>query len=294
MPPTTRPIVSTLGVLAALALAPAASAQLAADWMVPAAAHNPGVGGTFWRTDLSLHNPHQYELPVIVQVLPSDTENFEVASLDLTLYPWETVNLWDVLGPGVFDFEGSAAMLAYADPSLSCDPIESCHFLATSRTYTPDGSGGGEYGLTVAGVGVGRATDWSSFGYAAGILNDGEFFRCNIGVASWTPEWTTVRVDVQSADGQVLSSEIFEIPPFGHSQRRLATAVEGGSLVFYLEAGPDDAAVFPYATVINQATGDASFFFAEASAVGVSASKGRVAAGRPPVPRDGRTVAPSR
>ncbi|HSO24218.1 MAG TPA: hypothetical protein VLT81_15015 [Chondromyces sp.] len=294
MPPTTRPIVSTLGVLAALALAPAVSAQLAADWMVPAAAHNPGVGGTFWRTDLSLHNPHQYELPVIVQVLPSDTENFEVASLDLTLHPWETVNLWDVLGPGVFDFEGSAAMLAYADPSLSCDPIESCHFLATSRTYTPDGSGGGEYGLTVAGVGVGRATDWSSFGYAAGILNDGEFFRCNIGVASWTPEWTTVRVDVQSADGQVLSSEIFEIPPFGHSQRRLATAVEGGSLVFYLEAGPDDAAVFPYATVINQATGDASFFFAEASAVGVSASKGRDAAGRPPVPRDGQTVAPSR
>ena len=294
MPFTTRPIVSTLGFLAALGLAPAASAQLAADWMIPAAAHNPGVGGTFWRTDLSLHNPHQYELPVIVQVLPSDTENFEVASLDLTLYPWETVNLWDVLGPGVFDFEGAAAILAYADPSLSCDPIESCHFLATSRTYTPDGSGAGEYGLTVAGAGVGRATDWSSFGYAAGILNDGEFFRCNLGVASWTQDWTRVRVDVQSADGQVLSTEIFEIPPFGHSQRRLATAVEGGSLVFYLDAGPDEALVFPYATVINQATGDASYFFAEASTVGVSASKGRVAAGRPPVPRAGETAELSR
>lgn len=51
---------------------------------------------------------------------------------------------------------------------------------------------------------------------------------------------------------------------------------------------------FPYATVINQATGDASFFFAETSTVGVSASKGRVASGRPQVPRAVAPAAPPR
>ena len=248
-------------------------AQLAADWMVPAAAHNRGSKNTFWRTDLSLHNPHEYDLPVVVQALPSDTTNFDVPTVSLTLYPWETVNLWDVLGPDVFDLEGSAAILAYADPSLPCDPIEDCHFLVTSRTYTPEQGGDGEYGLTVPGASIWSATDWSTFGYAAGVLNDGDFFRCNAGVASWTPDWTRVRLDVQDSDGQIVTSEVFDVPPYGHLQRRLLSSGDGGSFVFYLESGPDEALVFPYATVINQQTGDASYFFASSSTVGVPVAK---------------------
>ena len=285
---STQSIGPVLAAALLVVLPTSVSAQLAADWMVPAAAHNAGARGTFWMTDLSLHNPHQYDLPVVIQVLASDAENFDVPTLSLTLYPWETFNLWDVLGPGVFDLEGTAAVLVYADPGLACDPIETCHFLVTSRTFTPDPhSTVGEFGLTVAGVGVARATDWSTLGYAAGILNDGEYFRCNVGVASWTPAWTTVRLDVQDADGRVLSSELVDVPPYGHVQKRLATAVEGGSLVFYLAAGPGDALVFPYATVINQATGDASFFFAEASTVGAAVSKRVRTSHRPPVPQAG-------
>jgi hypothetical protein len=266
-------------VVAILALNMAAApepveAQLAADWMVPAAAHNRGSKNTFWRTDLSLHNPHEYDLPVVVQALPSDTINFDVPTVSLTLYPWETVNLWDVLGPDVFDLEGSAAVLAYADPSLRCDPIEDCHFLVTSRTYTPEQGGGvGEYGLTVPGAAISSATDWATFAYAAGVLNDGEAFRCNAGVASWTSDWTRVRLDIQDANGQIVTSEVFDVPPFGHVQRRLLASGYGGALVFYLESGPSDALVFPYATVVDQRTGDASYLFAMPSEVGASVAK---------------------
>ena len=260
-----------------------AEAQLAADWMVPAAAHNRGSKNTFWRTDLSLHNPHEYDLPIVVQVLPSETVNFDVPTVSLTLYPWETVNLWDVLGPDVFDLEGSAAILAYADPSLRCDPIEDCHFLVTSRTYTPEQGGGvGEYGLTVPGAAISNATNWETFAYAAGVLNDGEAFRCNAGVASWTPDWTRVRLDVQDADGQIVTSEVFDVPPFGHVQRRLLESGYGGTLVFYLESGPGDALVFPYATVVNQRTGDASYLFAMPSVVGASVAKSFESADRRP------------
>jgi hypothetical protein len=250
-----------------------ASAQLSADWMIPAAASNPGARGTFWRTDLSLHNPHEYDLPVVVQALPSETVNDVVPTLTFTLSPWQTLNLWDVLGPDGFDLEGTAAILAYADSALACDPIETCHFLATSRTYTPDAGGEGEFGLTVSGAGVERGTDWWSLAYAAGILNDGRFFRCNVGVASWTAEWATVRLDIQDAAGNILGSDFFDVPPFGHVQRRLDESVEGGSLVFYLQSGPDEALVFPYATVINQQTGDPSYVFAEASEVGAAVAK---------------------
>jgi hypothetical protein len=271
-------------------------AQLAADWMVPAVAHNRGSQGTFWNTDVSLHNPHEFDLPIVVQALPSDTVNFEVPTLTFTIYPWETINLWDVLGPDVFDVEGTAAIIAYADPALRCDPIEDCHFLVTSRTYTPEQSGDGEYGLTVPGAAISSATDWSTYGYAAGVLNDGDFFRCNAGVASWTPDWTRVRLDIQNADGQIVMSEVFDVPPYGHVQRRLLTSGYGGSLVFYLESGPDDVSVFPYATVINQQTGDASYFFASSSVVGGSVAKTLEAfGGRPGTPvATTRVIAPVR
>lgn len=261
----------------AAAIAPAAHAQLAADWMVAASAHTPGVSGTFWRTDLSLHNPHQFDLPVWVQLLPSDTANWDAFALPITLYPWETVNLWDVLAPDVLDHRGTAALMVYADTSLACDPIEDCQFLVTSRTYTLDPRGlGGEFAQTLPGVDYWRGVDWTSYGYAAGILNDGVLFRCNIGVASWSPGWATVRVDVQDDAGNILTSHELEVPPFGHVQQRLPTAVEGGSLVFYLVDGPDDARVFPYASVVDQTTGDPSYQAAIASTAGVESAKSAV------------------
>lgn len=261
-------------------------AQLSADWMVPAAAHNPGSRGTFWMTDLSIHNPHEYDLPVVIQALVSDTANLDVPTLSYTLAAWETLNLWDVLGPDVFDLEGTAALLVYADPGLACDPIESCHLLVTSRTYTFDQNQGvGEFGLTVAGAPIERATDWDSFAYATGILNDGKSFRCNVGIASWTPEWVSVRVDLQDAGGFILSSESVDVPPFGHTQWRLPATDFGGTVVFYVEAGPSDTLIFPYATPINQDTGDPSYQFAEPSVVGASVGKrAPQAVDRPRVP----------
>jgi len=56
-------------------------------------------------------------------------------------------------------------------------------------------------------------------------------------------------------------------------QRRLLASGYGGALVFYLESGPGDALVFPYATVVNQRTGDASYLFATPSVVGASVAK---------------------
>lgn len=274
--------------LASAPLARPAAAQLGADWMVPAAAHTSGLGGTFWRTDLSLHNPHAFQLPVQVQALESDRDNgSSVPTLSVTLEPYETLNLWDALGADLFDLDGTAALLVYADRQLTCDPLAECDLLVTSRTYTVvPGGGAGEYGQGIPGRPVISGVDWWTYGYAAGVLNDGVEFRCNAGVASWTPDWTTVGVDVQDAGGSILATETFDVPPFGHAQRRLQTAVSGGSLVFYMVAGPDDALVFPYASVVNQATGDPSFVAVEPSVVGVSVDKGqRVATDRRPVPQ---------
>ncbi len=258
----------------AVTVASPASAQLAVQWMVPAAAETPGLNGTKWHTDLSLHNPHDFDLPVVLQFLPSNTDNQIADTLTLTLYAWETFNLWDVVGPDYFATGGTGAILVFADWDLLCDPIEDCEFLATSRTYTVDPVGGvGEYGQTIPGSSTWQGVDWNTLGYAAGILNDGSRFRTNVGVASWGGGWTTVVVDVQTAAGDIIDSLQLEIPPFGHVQQRLTTPVEGGSLVFYIEDGPDDPLVYGYASVVDELTGDSSFQLAQPSAVGFAAVK---------------------
>jgi len=85
-------------------------------------------------------------------------------------------------------------------------------------------------------------------------------------------------VDVQDAAGNVLSTEYLDIPPFGHVQKRLDTAVEGGTLVFYLEAEGTDPLIYPYASVVNQTTNDPSFFFAQPSGAGLVKRAGGAAA----------------
>lgn len=272
-----------------LAFAPAAAeAQLASSWIIPAAANTPGNGGTYWSTDVSIHNPQNWELPLLVQVLETGQVNDEVPTLDLVIYPYETINLWDVLGPDLFNINGTGAILIYVPIDEPCPEME-CQFLATSRTYTSDPSGGfGEFGQTLPGAALLEGTDWLTYGYAAGILNDGSDFRCNIGVASWTPDWTQVAVDLQDSTGAIIDTQIFDLPPFGHLQRRLRTPVMGGSLVFYLVDGPNDAFVYPYASVVNNMTGDPSYFFARYSSVGVAAKKN--VDPKPVYPQRGRTV----
>ncbi len=256
------------------AFAAPAAAQLSLQWMVPASANTPGLNGTDWHTDLSVHNPQSFELPVVLQFLPSDTDNRQADTLYLTVDPWATFNLWDVLGADYFDVEGTGAILVFADWSLACDPQEDCDFLVTSRTYTLDpGGAGGEYGQTIPGSSTWVGIDWNTLGYAAGILNDGLNFRTNVGIASWSSDWTSVVVDVQDADGAILESLTMDVPPFGHTQRRLPTPLEGGSLVFWLADGPDDALVFGYSSVVDETTGDASFQLAQPSTIGFASAK---------------------
>ncbi len=266
-----------------------ASAQLSPAWIVPAAAHQGGWNNTFWKTDLSIENPQDHDLQLVIQYLPGDRNNSGgVLTMDLVIYPWETINFWDVLGPEGFSVSGTGSILVYVPLEVECTE-SSCDFLVSSRTYTVDPWGsGGELAQGIPGAALLEGTDWASFGHVTGILNDGNAFRCNVGVASWTGDWTSVRIDVQDSNGVVINTELLDIPPFGQVQRRLQTRVSGATLVFYLVDGPSDTFVYPYASVVDEDTGDPSYFFARYSGVGVT-KRARAIARRQGPPRS-RTV----
>ena len=256
----------------------AAARELTWIYVVPAAANTTGVNGTDWHTDLTLYNPQGSELPVVVQFLRSGRDNSGgVPTVELDLAPWETVNLWDVLGPHGFDVRGQiGALFVYADDQrIQCSGT-SCDLAVFSRTYTLDPKGGvGEFGQALPGFPADLGLDGSVIGYLPQILDD-DSFRTNLGVASWSDDWVKVRTDLQDPLGNVIDRRDHLLPPFGHLQWRLERGVTGGTVAVYIADGPSDAVIYPYASVVNWATGDPVYVEAHLTSVGLTAQAAAV------------------
>jgi len=271
-----------LVLLTLLAATQVTARELASLYVVPAAANKLGNLGTDWHTDLTLVNPHGSTLPVFLQFLPSNRDNSGgVPTVTFELYPYETLNLWDVLGPKGFAARGSTgALLVGADTErIACSAqAHNCDFLVTSRTYTI-GPLPGEFGQALPGFPAQLGMDASVLAYLPQVSRDGDF-RTNLGVASLAGAWVEVGVDVQAPDGRILRRTSTWVPPFGHVQWGLDTTVTGGTVVMYVKSGPADAMLFPYASVVNQRSGDPVYVEAHMTVVGVSAQEleGRAAA----------------
>jgi len=269
--------------------APAALAarELTSSYVVTAVANKIGAAGTDWHSDLTLYNPQSTTLPVVVQFLPTGRSNAgSVPTVTLDLGPWETVNLWDVLGENGFAARGwTGALLVYADLEKTACSGASCDFAVFCRTYTlRPGGGTGEFGQAVPGFPANLGLDSSVIAYLPQLSDDTDF-RTNLGVASWTDAMVKVRVDLQDAAGNIVDTRDHWVPPFGHVQWRLERGVTGGTAAVYIVEGPSDAMVYPYASVVNWATGDGVDIEAHLTAVGLPAQgiavSGARAASRP-------------
>jgi hypothetical protein len=264
--------------LALLALAGGAYArELTSAYVIPAAANKLGWGGTDWHTDLTLYNPQDRVLSVQLVFLPTGRDNTTAPFAPLIdLQPWETLNLWDVLGPHGFDVSGqTGALLVYADTQANSCPNTagdtSCDFAAFARNYTLNPlPGGGEFGHAMPGFPANLGVSSGYIAYLPQITDDDEFIT-SVGAASWTSASVSVQVDVQDTTGQVVKSYLMQLPPYGHLQERLPVAIEGGTAAAYILSGPSSAMVYPYATVRSALTGDPVTIEAQISAVGLSA-----------------------
>jgi hypothetical protein len=284
-----------LAVLLAAGLTGAVQArELTSVYVITAAANTQGKLGTDWHTDVTLYNPHQYSLPVVMHFLPSGQPNDgPVPTTDFELAPWETLNLWDVLGPHGFDARGhTGALLVYADKQRTrCDGTD-CDFALFSRTYTLDPQGrDGEFGQAFPGFPANLGVDSSVIAYLPQLLDDAGF-RTNLGVVSWTGDWVTVRVDLQDEAGDIVDSRDHVVPPFGHLQWHVEHGIEGGTAAVYVVAGPGDAMVYPYASVVNNVYGDAVTVEAQITPVGLTAQSASPVRRRAPRAEPERGAAP--
>ncbi|MFN3414620.1 MAG: hypothetical protein ACK42L_11230, partial [Thermoanaerobaculum sp.] len=149
--------------------------ELSSVYVVPAAANTPGKNGTDWHTDLTLVNPHEFSLPIVLQFLPSGRDNRGgVPTVTFDLYPYESLSLWDVLGPNGFDARGrTGALLVATDTDKITCPTNSvkCDFVVFSRTYTV-GPLPGEFGQALPGFPAGWGMDRTVLAYLPQLSND--------------------------------------------------------------------------------------------------------------------------
>ncbi len=223
---------------------------------LPAMANTPGRKGTFWRSDLVLHNPGAGAVRVGVWPLYDTEGRGGVPVASVVIDPGKAVTLQDLL-PGLLGSARSSggAILAADGPVL-----------AASRTFT--GRGDGTWGQNVPLL---SPEDWIEPGQRVvipGIGQDGSV-RTNLGLLNPSGSPLTVHARFHGADGTLLGEHSWTVPAWGWRQIDLVLEQAQAAPVSlaWAELDGDDGFV-AYASVIDNATGDSVTVLPKAPAAG--------------------------
>ena len=234
-----------------------ASATFAAEYsdlyVIPIAGHVHGAHGTEWRSDVVLHN---YQLvPITVEMALIEGNTAADLGSPLQLFAGETRTLTDVLGDEGRDVIGAIVIGA------------SLPFVVTSRTYNAT-----TLGQTVRPIAIAGAADAvNEVAVLAGLAHD-EHQRANVGlaiVASHVP--FIAEIELVSAEGDRLGSQLvaLETEGFAHRQFSVVGTSHASAIVRVLQG---DGIIVPYASVIDNRTGEALFVSTEpATSAGAAA-----------------------
>ncbi len=203
-----------------ITLVGAACGPYCTNWFVPSVAHVAGADGSFWTSDLVLHNRGSSPTPVTLKFLGNSRDGTSGPERSLTLDPFQTVTSADVLA-SVFGIADDAGALEVLTPS---DQLT-----VRSRTFTA--AAGGTVGDGMPGVRQGSFfTDQTTpVPVLIGLTEDGRF-RSNLILVNGTASPLDVRVDAIDASGAAIGSRTYTLPPLGMIQdsRFLMEAEFGG------------------------------------------------------------------
>lgn len=219
------------------------------ELVLPAVGRAAGIGGTFWRSDVTLFNPGLNTMSVTLRYLAAGQDNRNAPSQVVSLSPSRTVVIADIaLLFGVS--AGSGALRVTWNGSSG--PI------VTSRTYTTT-SGGGTFGQSIDPV--------ASFGndsIVPGLRADASF-RSNVGFVNSGDAPMTITATLLSDFGAVIGTAQVGVAPRSQIQYSIgalfpaANAPRAGTLT--LLAHTDGApTLFAYGSIVDNTSGDPVFF----------------------------------
>jgi hypothetical protein len=213
---------------------------------IAVAAHTPGVGGSSWRTDLTVRNEGSWFANIHLRFLPqgggTDAPCIQVGQLPAG----QAVQYEDVVA-SVFETEGAGGIAIYTTG----------RYVATSRTYTTGEEG--TFGQGIPARSWYDALDWQ---HTATLLqlHQNSRYRTNIGFLNLAPMTTTVKVRYFRQDFSLLLEKDYELHPMASHQanrpmRGLGQIENAFAEVNVTSGGP----ILCYASVVDNRTNDPTY-----------------------------------
>lgn len=219
---------------------------------IPAVANLPGVGGTFWQSDVSIVNLDLTPTTVSLTLLPeirNGGQLFEPIMVERSIPAGGQITLTNIV-LSVFNRPGDkGGLLVFSQNGA---PL-----VLASRTFT-SAQTGGTYGQDVHGVLVAKRA------WVGGVRHDAAY-RTNVGVLLPVdpPPGTTLEftVTVRDAAGADVASGSFVLPAAGLLQRSLSNFGVGLLLDGQLEITCSDPSQpwSAFVSQVDQTTGDAVY-----------------------------------
>jgi len=213
------------------------------DLVVPAAASQPGAGGTRWRSQLDVVNTAADDRSVLVEFVDADFPI--IPGVEMNVPPGETRHFEDV----VADLGSTGKGWIRISPSG--DGV-----YAASRTYNDDIDG--TYGQLIPSYPIVDALESGDTAVLAGLSSE-TGFRTNIGLTSVAAADSVCSLAFFDDDGAALGELTVNVPAHGFVQLERVLADEigfSGTAWAAVECEGAGTAVFAHASVVDEATGD--------------------------------------
>lgn len=215
---------------------------------IPVAASNEGAGGTFFRTDVWIHNPHSFLLEVEVSHLPPPSSGQAPVAKVFLVQARSQRHLRDIVATE-FGRSGGGALKLTATSG----------FVATSRTYNdPADPSVGTSGLSIAAQPV---TQTLARAVIPGLSNSTSF-RSNVGAFNPGPNPIEIRFALYDENGLLIGEQSRAFASLEWFQANTIFAFLGasgnGSENAYAILSSEEGSFFSYGTVVDGKSGDAT------------------------------------
>ncbi len=212
-------------------------------YVVAAAAHAPGLAGTSWVSDLVLHNPGTADAQTYLWFMKASQDNTAAEGVGITVAAGTSVAVDDLVSTLFGEEDAVGAVLVGSDRPLR----------VTSRTYND--AAAGTFGQFIPGRAMGEAVTTGESVWLVELTRSSNF-RTNLGVANPTAAPVEVHVSLRRADGSEITTRDLTVPPFGSLQRTDIFGTDVDDAVAVVSSATPGAAYFPYASVVDNRTGD--------------------------------------
>jgi len=175
--------------------------------MIPAAATISGAAGSFFVTDVEVHNRNPSPATFVLKWLPRETDNSNpMTSTSFTLQPGSSRRFADVLS-SVFGLSEVAGALVIES--------ESDDLSAMSRTFNRGVEG--TYGQALPGVPAARMV-FSGERVRVVFMDENSSFRSNLGLVNGSGQPVTIRFQKYDHDGNLLDTDQRTLEPWSNTQ----------------------------------------------------------------------------